>query len=502
MSNTNAAQTHAPAREGGDTKPQGSGHWIITPRNGGKSYRSDVAPDGYELRECSIQWIPQPQTPDEAHPGKTMPDQQPKSLPIDDFLADYVMEGDDGSYAPTEHERFVAKDAFLGLLAECERNAAPTDAAQAPVVPAAWQPIETAPTSGATILLWWRNAGACTGGFRIDEDWNPTKPTPESGWAGEADGAIPCNQEDCTHWMLLPDAPFGHRYPNFAGHRARQEILKEIYATTIGAQAHPDDLAVDRFAAAMKAKLARSRAKGRSGWQDPEQYANAHLARLLVEHLFKANEGTFEDVANLAMMLHHRDAHPSEILRATAQWGPRPMSGAEVCAYGLPGDDIRIERVKTRDGRVRWAVRTPFGDVMARDGAFGPEPSPSNRDDAFLARCRFDTPEAAYAAWAGVHAPDAPLATTPTTAPTASSSDRDWVREMESFRLVTREGDPVMIQAPANSMAAKFNGRRGVVSQFQDGGWIAVTLDDDPLDERGESGLPGVRLRPDELKVL
>jgi hypothetical protein len=31
---------------------------------------------------------------------------------------------------------------------------------------------------------------------------------------------------------------------------------------------HKDDIAVDRFAAAMKAKLAAARAKGRDGWDD------------------------------------------------------------------------------------------------------------------------------------------------------------------------------------------------------------------------------------------
>lgn len=73
---------------------------------------------------------------------------------------------------------------------------------------------------------------------------------------------------------------------------------------------HPDDLAVDRFATAMKAKLARSRQKGRSGWNDRAQCSGEHLANLLIEHLAKGNEGTFEDVANFAMMLHQRGESP------------------------------------------------------------------------------------------------------------------------------------------------------------------------------------------------
>ena len=62
--------------------------------------------------------------------------------------------------------------------------------------------------------------------------------------------------------------------------------------------AHPDDAAVDRFATAMKAKLAKSREKGRHGWQNASA---AHLSSLLYRHVYKADP---LDVANLAMMLH------------------------------------------------------------------------------------------------------------------------------------------------------------------------------------------------------
>ena len=83
--------------------------------------------------------------------------------------------------------------------------------------------------------------------------------------------------------------------------------------------AHPDDSAVDRFAAAMKAKLAKARDKGRGGWDDPAQCSVEFLAKLLVEHLSKGNAGTFEDVANFAMMLHQRDADPKVLACAAAQ---------------------------------------------------------------------------------------------------------------------------------------------------------------------------------------
>lgn len=80
------------------------------------------------------------------------------------------------------------------------------------------------------------------------------------------------------------------------------------------AEQHPDDAAVDRFAMAMKTKLAAARAKGRSGWDDKASCSGEHLAKLLVEHLEKSNTGTFEDIANFAMMLHQRGENP-QLLR-------------------------------------------------------------------------------------------------------------------------------------------------------------------------------------------
>ncbi|WP_428309283.1 hypothetical protein [Hydrocarboniphaga sp.] len=85
---------------------------------------------------------------------------------------------------------------------------------------------------------------------------------------------------------------------------------------------HADDEAVDRFAAAMKAKLAKARAKGRGGWDDLSRDINGYLARELLEHLFKGNAGTFEDIANFAMMLHQRGADPSALQRVA----PLPLS--------------------------------------------------------------------------------------------------------------------------------------------------------------------------------
>ena len=82
------------------------------------------------------------------------------------------------------------------------------------------------------------------------------------------------------------------------------------------ADLHPDDAAVDRFAEALKAKLACSRAKGRGDWDNAEVCSVEDLARMLIEHLDKANAGTFEDVATFAMMLHQRGADPAVLAEA------------------------------------------------------------------------------------------------------------------------------------------------------------------------------------------
>lgn len=77
-------------------------------------------------------------------------------------------------------------------------------------------------------------------------------------------------------------------------------------------------------------------------------------------------------------------------------------SDFEIAAYTMPvpatgQDPLRIERVTRRDGPAHWAVRW-MGNVLATDGSFEFEPSPSNRDVDFLARCRFASAELALAA--------------------------------------------------------------------------------------------------------
>lgn len=66
---------------------------------------------------------------------------------------------------------------------------------------------------------------------------------------------------------------------------------------------HTDDVAVDAFAAAMKAKLAKARAKGRGGWDDKAQCSQQYLSDLLRGHVEKGDPVV---VANFCMMLQQR----------------------------------------------------------------------------------------------------------------------------------------------------------------------------------------------------
>ncbi|WP_114214185.1 hypothetical protein [Ochrobactrum sp. 3-3] len=66
---------------------------------------------------------------------------------------------------------------------------------------------------------------------------------------------------------------------------------------------HADDLAVDRFAIAMKQKLAKKREEGRGGWGNKDECSAEYLSYLLIQHIWK---GDPVDIANLAMMLQQR----------------------------------------------------------------------------------------------------------------------------------------------------------------------------------------------------
>lgn len=76
--------------------------------------------------------------------------------------------------------------------------------------------------------------------------------------------------------------------------------------------------------------------------------------------------------------------------------GAMPL--AQVASYKLP-DGATLELLSRRDGTAHWAVRKMCMCLNAA-GDWEDEPSPSNRDDAFFARCRWPSPQEAYAVWA------------------------------------------------------------------------------------------------------
>ncbi len=67
---------------------------------------------------------------------------------------------------------------------------------------------------------------------------------------------------------------------------------------------HPDDIAVDQIAVAMKARLRLKRTQGRGGWHDLKDCSAEKLSAMLMAAALK---GKPVDVANFAMMLYCRD---------------------------------------------------------------------------------------------------------------------------------------------------------------------------------------------------
>ena len=128
----------------------------------------------------------------------------------------------------------------------------------------------------------------------------------------------------------------------------RDAELSALKAQQVGQESepapkqHPDDAAVDRFAAAMKAKLARSREKGRHGWQN---CTAPHLSAMLYDHLYKADP---LDVGNFAMMLHQNGQAIELPFEARGRHtAPQPAPAQDVA--GLPFVQKVIEKLRRFD---------------------------------------------------------------------------------------------------------------------------------------------------------
>lgn len=100
---------------------------------------------------------------------------------------------------------------------------------------------------------------------------------------------------------LMPDAADNDLVPMLVF------VEPKVYLETEPAPPHSDDLAVDRFAAAMKARMAEMRAKGKSGWDDPGKcpipFLQGGLARTPLSR--------YVDVGNYAMMIFNRTQGPA-----------------------------------------------------------------------------------------------------------------------------------------------------------------------------------------------
>lgn len=119
----------------------------------------------------------------------------------------------------------------------------------------------------------------------------------------------------------------------------------EEAAPAAPAAPHPDDAMVDNLAAAMKVKMAKQRAKGYGGWDDPSICSAEDLQRMLFEHIAK---GDPVDVANFAGMLFargERTALPAargEDERDAARLDWLDKNWISLSEHGIPyGSDIR-----------------------------------------------------------------------------------------------------------------------------------------------------------------
>jgi hypothetical protein len=145
---------------------------------------------------------------------------------------------------------------------------------------------------------------------------------PESALGGEADATVELDLAGsvytCSHSFVIQPSS-GIRVCQHCG---ISEVTARHQATTRRAHPapnHSDDVAVDEFAAMLKAKLAKARAKGRSGWRDPAWPASDINAQLHAH----AAKGDPLDVAAYAMFLALR----GEATSAPAPAEPSPWLG-------------------------------------------------------------------------------------------------------------------------------------------------------------------------------
>ncbi|MGN5354358.1 hypothetical protein ACQ4P5_20360 [Ralstonia sp. L16] len=132
-------------------------------------------------------------------------------------------------------------------------------------------------------------------------------------------------------------AELGGRW--YAGDAAAVDEFLQLYCIETDKRAiaatkrpHADDAAVDRFAAAMKAKLAQAREKGRGGWQgcDPVE-----LSIMLRAHVEK---GDPRDVANFCMFLWNLGKPISDAVLPYGKWAAQSVEQAGAAERVYPDE--------------------------------------------------------------------------------------------------------------------------------------------------------------------
>jgi|GEM_PF-1068927 len=199
------------------------------------------------------------------------------------------------------------------------------------------------------------NNGSAFVNHAVDTEYGPTHWAPYAALSAQPSPSgqdAPRNVDDKAVRQFLADrAPTDvHREEILSGAYDRtlwfdhiRELMTALAARQPLAEQHPDDLAVDAFAAAMKAKMAAARAKGRGGWEDPAQCSAEDLSRMLRDHVEK---GDPRDVANFCMMLHQR----GESVAARQSVG-KHGEGDEF----LAGICVALQCVTAQDSGVLWA---------------------------------------------------------------------------------------------------------------------------------------------------
>lgn len=154
-----------------------------------------------------------------------------------------------------------------------------------------------------------------------------------------------------------------------AGYRAALASQEAVPPAAV--PAHPDDAAVDRFAVAMKEKMAASRAKGRGGWDDPAQCRVEKLAAMLVQHVEK---GDPVDIANFAMMIHQRggtaiDVYEAQAVDASMLQRAADALNGQMCKGSCDGEICCMPKVRASRDELRAALAAqpaaPAGEPVA-----------------------------------------------------------------------------------------------------------------------------------------